>query len=124
MLTFAAGRRETINALTRGCRRSRGLLDSARLLASARRAARQPAHAVARVHGPRASRDVARACTEQMALAAQCDHALIANSTYAWWCAWLGDQRSDERRTVIAPQMLRDWDVDILPDRWIVVASD
>jgi len=59
-----------------------------------------------------------------MALAAQCDHALIANSTYAWWCAWLGDQRSDERRTVIAPQMLRDWDVDILPDRWIVVASD
>jgi hypothetical protein len=68
--------------------------------------------------------DLADGPLEQMALAAQCDHALIANSTFAWWGAWLGDQRSDERRTVIAPQMLRDWDVDILPDRWIVVASD
>ena len=76
-------------------------------------------------HGPATNvYDLADGPLEQMALAAQCDHALIANSTYAWWGAWLGDQRSDERRIVIAPQILRDWDVDILPDRWIVVASD
>jgi hypothetical protein len=31
------------------------------------------------------SRDI-----EDMALASMCDHFIIGNSSYAWWCAWLG----------------------------------
>jgi hypothetical protein len=34
-------------------------------------------------------------------LMSACSHHIIANSSYSWWAAWLGKNRS---RTVIAPQ--------------------
>jgi hypothetical protein len=31
---------------------------------------------------------------EDMALASCCDHFIISNSSFGWWCAWLGEQRA------------------------------
>lgn len=54
----------------------------------------------------------------------QCRHAILANSSYSWWGAWLG--RADEGGIVVAPKA---WfgpnsgaDAgDIVPDRWIKI---
>lgn len=56
-----------------------------------------------------------------------CDHAIIANSSYSWWGAWLGDERQD--RMVIAPQkwfsdaskMRYD---DVVPARWLRIPNE
>src|SRR5205823_3792455 len=39
----------------------------------------------------------------QLRLLSECDHAILSNSSFAWWGAWLGDRRGDPNRTVIAP---------------------
>jgi hypothetical protein len=54
-----------------------------------------------------------------------CDHHIIANSTFSWWAAWLGE---GDESTIIAPQT-SDWfgpefaskyvTSDIVPSRWI-----
>lgn len=48
-----------------------------------------------------------------------CNHAIIANSSFHWWGAWLGPDRSG---TVIAPKK---WFVneksEIVPERWITL---
>lgn len=50
-----------------------------------------------------------------------CQHAIIANSAFSWWGAWLGDEKPE--RIVIAPEK---WfnnpdqpSRDIVPERWI-----
>ena len=54
-----------------------------------------------------------------LALMRACDHAIIANSSFSWWGAWLGDRPG---RTVIAPRV---WFKavpafrDIVPARWL-----
>jgi hypothetical protein len=54
-------------------------------------------------------------------LMSQCQHAIIANSTFSWWGAWLGEK---PRQVVIAPGFeLRSgpawWGFDgLLPERW------
>jgi hypothetical protein len=76
--------------------------------------------------GPAASAfDYAGDELSHLALYRQCDHCVIANSSFAWWGAWLGDhvQRS-ARRVVIAPEQYRRFGPDIVPDRWRVVAAD
>ncbi len=39
----------------------------------------------------------------QLRLISECDHAVLSNSTFAWWGAWLGDRRGPPERVVIAP---------------------
>jgi hypothetical protein len=48
-----------------------------------------------------------------------CQYGIIANSSFSWWGAWLGDHRRDG--LVIAPKKWFKADVDetgIVPDRW------
>ena len=54
-------------------------------------------------------------------LMSQCKHAIVANSSYSWWAAWMGDGKPG--RVVVAPQQ---WFVDkntdsrdIVPERWV-----
>ena len=66
-------------------------------------------------------------CTphEDLWLMSLCKNAIIANSSFSWWGAWLG---ADRTGTVIAPQQwLRTGNSDaqdIVPERWIKVGSD
>ena len=58
----------------------------------------------------------------ELYLMRQCQHAIMANSSYSWWGAWLG--HADEGGIVIAPQQWfgpsADADPrDIVPQRWI-----
>lgn len=52
-------------------------------------------------------------------LMAHCRHNIIANSTFSWWGAWLGEGQG---KIVIAPA---NWytdpakDADLIPDRWV-----
>lgn|SRR5208337_1588594 len=59
---------------------------------------------------------------EDLWLMGLCHHGIIANSTFSWWGAWLGDTRSE--RIVVAPKT---WfgpaspmdSCDIVPERWL-----
>jgi hypothetical protein len=60
----------------------------------------------------------------QLALMTQCDHAVIANSSFAWWGAWLGDQRDrSAARVVIAPAEYESGG-DLLPKRWTGLSTE
>ena len=53
---------------------------------------------------------------KDMYLMSQCKHAIIANSTFSWWGAWLwGDNKE---RTVIAPSPFVNNQDSIIPDSW------
>jgi Glycosyl transferase family 11 len=59
----------------------------------------------------------------QLAMMASCDHHVLANSTYCWWGAWLGERRSGAESVVVAPSGWVDGNENIIPDRWIVVPT-
>jgi hypothetical protein len=59
----------------------------------------------------------------QLAMIAACDHHIVANSTFCWWGAWLGEQRATAPCTVIAPAGWLDGDEGILPERWVRVPT-
>lgn len=59
---------------------------------------------------------------EQMALGIECDNFIIANSTFSWWMAWLGEKPSSK---VIRPNFLfagplqkQNQDKDFWPEHW------
>jgi hypothetical protein len=70
---------------------------------------------------------------EDMSLMSLCDHAIIPNSTFGWWGAWLGETYERDiaavkfNRMTIAPKAwfnpngpAKDFDTtDIVPERWI-----
>jgi hypothetical protein len=64
---------------------------------------------------------------EHLVLAGGCDHAVIANSSFAWWGAWLAERRVSGRARVrvlasaLYPQRFGD---DIVPDRWELIPAD
>lgn len=56
-------------------------------------------------------------------LMSQCKHFIIANSTFSWWGAWLGE---NENATIISPGLVKGritaWGFDgLIPDRWIIL---
>jgi hypothetical protein len=60
---------------------------------------------------------------EDLRLMSACRHGVLANSSFSWWAAWLGDTQED--RMVVAPAR---WfadptvdDTDIVPNRWIKI---
>lgn len=66
---------------------------------------------------------------EDLYLMSLCRHAIIANSTFSWWGAWLGpsDDEFDDERTVVAPDP---WfnagnldEADIIPETWVKVST-
>jgi hypothetical protein len=68
--------------------------------------------------------DIASDELSHLALLRDCDHCVIANSSFAWWGAWLGDQEHRAGpRVVLAPADYRNFGPDILPDRWTAVSS-
>jgi hypothetical protein len=70
--------------------------------------------------------DITHGELEHLVLASECDHAVIANSSFAWWSAWLGDRRArDTTRLVVAPTAYRRaFGADIIPTNWIEVPSE
>jgi hypothetical protein len=64
-------------------------------------------------------------------LMSQCRHAIIANSSYSWWGAWLGDYQKD--RVVVGPErwftskgtIIRNGtqnELHFMPDRWVCLS--
>jgi len=45
-----------------------------------------------------------------------CDHAIIGDSTFSWWAAWLSER---EGKVVVAPDGLSPWGDDWAPPNWI-----
>jgi hypothetical protein len=59
----------------------------------------------------------------QLQLLAACDHCVIANSSFAWWGAWLGDHRArDGARLVVSPAEYGEGN-DRLPARWLTIPT-
>lgn len=61
---------------------------------------------------------------EELYLMSQCRHAVMANSSYSWWGAWLSEHEGQPDRIVIAPNAWfgpasKEDARDIVPDRWI-----
>lgn len=56
---------------------------------------------------------------KDMFLMSSCQHAIIANSTFSWWAAWLGDAgKSNRIVTVPSPFVEND---EIIPQHWIKI---
>ena len=62
---------------------------------------------------------------QDLFLMAECRHAIIANSSFSWWGAWLGDGRGDGDRIVVAPgRWFAGAEVDFAdryPPQWTIV---
>ncbi|HZM24551.1 MAG TPA: alpha-1,2-fucosyltransferase [Anaerolineales bacterium] len=64
---------------------------------------------------------------EDMALASCCDHFIISNSSYGWWCAWFGEK---PHSTIIhcgclhSGKLTSKGNEDYYPERWIEHKSE
>ena len=60
---------------------------------------------------------------EELQLMAACQHAIIGNSTFHWWGAWLND---NPNKLVIAPEkwFFDDKPIDIIPPTWLRMSKE
>lgn len=58
----------------------------------------------------------------QLRLLSACDHCVIANSSFSWWGAWLGDQHHPSGRIVIAPREYGEGN-ERIPARWETIET-
>jgi hypothetical protein len=65
---------------------------------------------------------------EQLMIASLCNHFIISNSTFSWWCAWLGEKNDSK---IIRPKFYFSEskrkinnDVDYFPERWITFCHE
>ena len=56
---------------------------------------------------------------KDIALMFECKHAIIANSTFSWWAAWLG--RANEEGIVVAPTPFVNGKDSIICDNWVKI---
>lgn len=65
---------------------------------------------------------------QDMALAASCDHFIISNSTFGWWCAWLGEKPKSKvihcGRLHAGPLLEQCNSKDYYPERWTRYEGD
>ena len=59
---------------------------------------------------------------KDMFLMQQCKHAIIANSTFSWWGAWLG--KANEGGIVVAPSPFVNEQSEIICDNWVKIDID
>ena len=59
---------------------------------------------------------------KDMVLMKECKYAVIANSSFSWWAAWLG--RANEEGIVIAPSPFIKNNDEIICDNWIKINSN
>lgn len=59
---------------------------------------------------------------EDLFLMSQCKHHIIANSSYSWWAAWIGEQ---EDSIICVPDKWDRYNIrkEIVPDRWIRIRT-
>jgi hypothetical protein len=50
----------------------------------------------------------------------KCDHAIVADSTFSWWAAWLSETPG---KIVVAPQGLSPWGSDWIPPTWRAIPA-
>ena len=50
-----------------------------------------------------------------------CKHAIIGDSTFSWWAAWLSDKVG---KTVVAPGGISPWGIDWAPSNWKSIPID
>ena len=61
---------------------------------------------------------------DQLASMSLCDHFIIANSSFSWWGAWLGELNNKKAKVIApakwnaGPLLARADDKDVIPDRW------
>jgi hypothetical protein len=72
---------------------------------------------------PNAFFSVGNSDIEDMLLASCCDHFIISNSTFGWWCAWLGEKKHSKIihcGNLHKGKLLENCDPkDYYPERWI-----
>ena len=59
---------------------------------------------------------------KDIALMMHCKHAIIANSTFSWWAAWLG--RANENGIVVAPTPFINGQDEIICDNWVKIERE